>query len=50
MEERMASREVKPSLPLENIDPTHFKITKETLDEALRILRKVLDEEASTDE
>jgi hypothetical protein len=44
MTERTPQQE-NPAQPLEDIEQHSIKITKENLEEALRILRQVLDEE-----
>ena len=38
-----------PSQPLESIELRNFKVTPETLDEALKILRQVLEEAKTND-
>lgn len=39
-----------PTLPLENIEQTEIRITNENLDDALRILRQVLEEAKTNDD
>lgn len=43
-------RQESPIHSLEDVEQPSMKITKENLDEVLRVLRIVLDEEASTDD
>ena len=48
MEERNPRQEI-PTLPIEDVEQPSIKITKANLDEALRVLRQVLDEEKTTE-
>jgi len=44
MAERIPRQEI-PTLPLQDVEQPSIKITKKNLDQALRVLRIVLDEE-----